>query len=63
MEATKLDQYLSIAYFQNGVANVALEEYSKALQCFHDAFLVSSFHFPFTQNGFARKISSFFFVL
>ncbi len=39
-EATKLDQYLAIAYFQNGVANVALENYAKALSCFHDAYLV-----------------------
>ncbi|KAG0010036.1 hypothetical protein BGZ80_001846, partial [Entomortierella chlamydospora] len=38
-EATKLDQYLAIAYFQNGVANVALEDYVKALTCFHDAYL------------------------
>ncbi|KAF9107098.1 NAD-dependent protein deacetylase sirtuin-2 [Mortierella sp. AM989] len=38
-QATKLDQYLAIAYFQNGVANVALEDYARALECFHDAFL------------------------
>ncbi|KAF8922764.1 hypothetical protein BGZ58_003814, partial [Dissophora ornata] len=37
--ATKLDQYLAIAYFQNGVANVALEDYAAALNCFHDAYL------------------------
>ncbi|KAF9080213.1 hypothetical protein BGX23_002488, partial [Mortierella sp. AD031] len=37
--ATNLDQFLAVAYFQNGVANVALEDYGKALSCFHDAFL------------------------
>ncbi|KAF9536149.1 hypothetical protein BGW38_010288, partial [Lunasporangiospora selenospora] len=37
--ATKLDQYFAIAYFQNGVANVAMEEYERALRCFNDAHM------------------------
>ncbi|GJJ70857.1 hypothetical protein EMPS_03207 [Entomortierella parvispora] len=59
-EATKLDQYLAIAYFQNGVANVALEDYAKALSCFHDAFLYlrGNMVIDYTQLGLDFKLYS-----
>ncbi|KAG0210862.1 hypothetical protein BGX28_008829 [Mortierella sp. GBA30] len=59
-EATKLDQYLAIAYFQNGVANVALENYSKALSCFHDAYLYlrGNMVIDYTQLGLDFKLYS-----
>ncbi|KAF9962430.1 hypothetical protein BGZ70_008040, partial [Mortierella alpina] len=58
--ATKLDQYLAIAYFQNGVANVALEDYAKALTCFHDAFLYlrGNMVIDYTQLGLDFKLYS-----
>jgi hypothetical protein len=39
-EATKLDQYLAVAYFQEGVSNFLLGEYEEALGNFNDALLV-----------------------
>ncbi|KAG0247438.1 hypothetical protein BG011_001474, partial [Mortierella polycephala] len=59
-EATKLDQYLAIAYFQNGVANVALENYAKALACFHDAYLYlrGNMVIDYTQLGLDFKLYS-----
>ncbi|KAF9286978.1 hypothetical protein BGZ68_002358, partial [Mortierella alpina] len=59
-EATKLDQYLAIAYFQNGVANVALENYAKALSCFHDAYLYlrGNMVIDYTQLGLDFKLYS-----
>ncbi|KAG0324263.1 hypothetical protein BG004_003506, partial [Podila humilis] len=59
-QATKLDQYLAIAYFQNGVANVALEEYAKALTCFHDAYLYlrGNMVIDYTQLGLDFKLYS-----
>jgi hypothetical protein len=41
VEATKLDQYLAIAYFQEGVSNFLLGEFDEALGNFNDALLVS----------------------
>ena len=40
-EATKLDQYLAVAYFQEGVSNFLLGEFEEALGNFNDALLVS----------------------
>jgi tetratricopeptide (TPR) repeat protein len=40
IEATKLDQYLAIAYFQEGVSNFLLGEFEEALGNFNDALLV-----------------------
>jgi hypothetical protein len=40
VEATKLDQYLAIAYFQEGVSNFLLGEFEEALGNFNDALLV-----------------------
>lgn len=40
IEATKLDQYLAIAYFQEGVSNFLLAEFDEALGNFNDALLV-----------------------
>ncbi|KAF9351808.1 hypothetical protein BGX26_010240 [Mortierella sp. AD094] len=59
-QATKLDQYLAIAYFQNGVANVALENYAKALTCFHDAYLYlrGNMVIDYTQLGLDFKLYS-----
>ncbi|KAG0359883.1 hypothetical protein BGZ54_009796, partial [Gamsiella multidivaricata] len=59
-QATKLDNYLAIAYFQNGVANVALEDYSKALNCFHDAYLYlrGNMVIDYTQLGLDFKLFS-----
>ncbi|KAF9969593.1 hypothetical protein BGZ73_007995 [Actinomortierella ambigua] len=59
-QATKLDKYLAIAYFQNGVANVALEDYAKALTCFHDAFLYlrGNMVIDYTQLGLDFKLYS-----
>ncbi|KAF8982992.1 hypothetical protein BGZ46_000213 [Entomortierella lignicola] len=59
-EATRLDQYLSIAYFQNGVANVALERYDIALKCFHDAYLYlrGNLVIDYTQLGLDFKLYS-----
>ncbi|KAI1320198.1 hypothetical protein EDD11_001803 [Mortierella claussenii] len=59
-QATKLDQYLAIAYFQNGVANVALENYAKALTCFHDAYLYlrGNMVIDYTQLGLEFKLYS-----
>ncbi|KAF8950001.1 hypothetical protein BGZ46_004809, partial [Entomortierella lignicola] len=59
-EATKLDQYLAIAYFQNGVANVALENYEKALTCFHEAYLYlrGNMVIDYTQLGLEFKLYS-----
>ncbi|KAF9934094.1 hypothetical protein FBU30_003375 [Linnemannia zychae] len=59
-QATKLDQYLAIAYFQNGVANVALENYAKALTCFHDAhlYLRGNMVIDYTQLGLDFKLYS-----
>ncbi|GJJ73769.1 hypothetical protein EMPS_06127 [Entomortierella parvispora] len=59
-EATNLDQYLAIGYFQNGVANVALENYSKALKCFHDAYLYlrGNMVIDYTQLGLDFKLYS-----
>ncbi|KAG0330862.1 hypothetical protein BG000_011400 [Podila horticola] len=59
-QATKLDQYLAIAYFQNGVANVALEDYAKALTCFHDAYLYlrGNMVIDYTQLGLDFKLYS-----
>ncbi|KAF9999436.1 hypothetical protein BGZ65_005208, partial [Modicella reniformis] len=37
--ATNLDKYLAIAFYQNGVVNVALEQYESAATCFLDAYL------------------------
>ncbi|KAF8938656.1 hypothetical protein BGZ47_008478 [Haplosporangium gracile] len=58
--ATKLDQFLAIAYFQNGVANVALEDYGRALSCFHDAFLYlrGNMVIDYTQLGLDFKLYS-----
>ncbi|KAF9903387.1 hypothetical protein EC991_003842, partial [Linnemannia zychae] len=58
--ATNLDQFLAIAYFQNGVANVALEDYGKALSCFHDAFLYlrGNMVIDYTQLGLDFKLYS-----
>ncbi|KAF9142753.1 hypothetical protein BGX30_002289 [Mortierella sp. GBA39] len=58
--ATSLDQFLAIAYFQNGVANVALEDYGKALSCFHDAFLYlrGNMVIDYTQLGLDFKLYS-----
>ncbi|KAF9383504.1 hypothetical protein CPB97_006423 [Podila verticillata] len=59
-QATKLDQYLAIAYFQNGVANVALEDYAKALTCFHEAYLYlrGNMVVDYTQLGLDFKLYS-----
>ncbi|KAF9116020.1 hypothetical protein BGX27_005253 [Mortierella sp. AM989] len=59
-QATKLDQYLAIAYFQNGVANVALEDYAKALACFHEAYLYlrGNMVIDYTQLGLDFKLYS-----
>ncbi|KAG0274563.1 hypothetical protein BGZ96_004287, partial [Linnemannia gamsii] len=59
-QATKLDQYLAIAYFQHGVANVALENYAKALTCFHDAYLYlrGNMVIDYTQLGLDFKLYS-----
>ncbi|KAF9433643.1 hypothetical protein BGZ76_009175 [Entomortierella beljakovae] len=59
-QATKLDQYLAIAYFQNGVANVALEDYTRALECFHDSFLYlrGNMVIDYTQLGLDFKLFS-----
>ncbi|KAF9437818.1 hypothetical protein BGZ76_010982 [Entomortierella beljakovae] len=59
-QATNLDQYLAIAYFQNGVANVALEDYRKALTCFHDAYLYlrGNMVIDYTQLGLDFKLYS-----
>ncbi|KAF9026968.1 hypothetical protein BGZ52_005195 [Haplosporangium bisporale] len=59
-QATKLDQYLAIAYFQNGVANVALEDYAQALTCFHDAYLYlrGNMVIDYTQLGLDFKLYS-----
>ncbi|KAF9994108.1 hypothetical protein BGZ79_001173 [Entomortierella chlamydospora] len=59
-QATKLDQYLAVAYFQNGVANVALEDYDRALECFHDAFLYlrGNTVIDYTQLGLDFKLYS-----
>ena len=43
IEATKLDQYLAVAYFQEGVSNFLLGEFEEALGNFNDALLVYSF--------------------
>ncbi|KAG0211662.1 hypothetical protein BGX33_004131 [Mortierella sp. NVP41] len=58
--ATNLDQFLAVAYFQNGVANVALEDYGKALSCFHDAFLYlrGNMVIDYTQLGLDFKLYS-----
>lgn len=40
IEATKLDQYLAIAYFQEGVSNFLLGDFEEALGNFNDALLV-----------------------
>jgi len=40
VEATKLDQYLAVAYFQEGVSNFLLGEFEEALGNFNDALLV-----------------------
>ena len=40
IEATKLDQYLAIAYFQEGVSNFLLGAFEEALGNFNDALLV-----------------------
>ncbi|KAF9922910.1 hypothetical protein FBU30_006964 [Linnemannia zychae] len=58
--ATNLDRFLAIAYFQNGVANVALEDYGKALSCFHDAFLYlrGNMVIDYTQLGLDFKLYS-----
>lgn len=40
IEATKLDQYLAVAYFQEGVSNFLLGEFEEALGNFNDALLV-----------------------
>jgi hypothetical protein len=40
VEATKLDQYLAIAYFQEGVSNFLLGDFEEALGNFNDALLV-----------------------
>ena len=42
IEATKLDQYLAVAYFQEGVSNFLLGEFEEALGNFNDALLVFS---------------------
>ncbi|KAF9186711.1 hypothetical protein BGZ51_001792 [Haplosporangium sp. Z 767] len=59
-EATNLDQYLAIAYFQNGVANVALEDYATALNCFQDAYqyLRGNMVIDYTQLGLDFKLYS-----
>ncbi|KAF9404677.1 hypothetical protein BGZ94_004013 [Podila epigama] len=59
-QATKLDQYLAIAYFQNGVANVALEDYAMALNCFNDAYvyLRGNMVIDYTQLGLDFKLFS-----
>ncbi|KAG0369703.1 hypothetical protein BGZ54_009129 [Gamsiella multidivaricata] len=59
-QATKLDHYLAIAYFQNGVANVALENYARALTCFHDAYLYlrGNMVIDYTQLGLDFKLYS-----
>ncbi|KAK3825680.1 MAG: hypothetical protein J3Q66DRAFT_328326 [Benniella sp.] len=58
--ATKMDQYLAIAYFQNGVANVALEDYAEALKSFHDAhlYLRGNMVIDYTQLGLDFKLYS-----
>ncbi|KAG0239754.1 hypothetical protein B0O80DRAFT_438204 [Mortierella sp. GBAus27b] len=58
--ATNLDQYLAIAYFQNGVANVAMEDYKEALRCFHDAhlYLRGNMVIDYTQLGLDFKLYS-----
>jgi hypothetical protein len=40
-EATNLDQYLAVAYFQEGVSNFLLGEFKQALGNFNDALLVN----------------------
>lgn len=40
IKATKLDQYLAVAYFQEGVSNFLLGEFGEALGNFNDALLV-----------------------
>ena len=44
IEATKLDQYLAIAYFQEGVSNFLLGDFEEALANFNDALLVCSIY-------------------
>jgi hypothetical protein len=38
-----LDQYLAVAYFQEGVSNFLLGEFEEALANFNDALLVMPF--------------------
>ena len=46
IEATKLDQYLAVAYFQEGVSNFLLGDFEEALGNFNDALLV----YPLTRK-------------
>lgn len=41
-QAVALDQYLAVAYFQEGVSNFLLGRYDAARRDFDDAFVVSS---------------------
>jgi hypothetical protein len=41
IEATKLDQYLAVAYFQEGVSNFLLGDFHEAMGNFNDALLVN----------------------
>lgn len=58
VEATKLDQYLAVAYFQEGVSNFLLGEFEEALANFNDALLV----IPFQSSNTNYSISAGTFI-
>ncbi|KAG0209164.1 hypothetical protein BGX31_002201 [Mortierella sp. GBA43] len=57
-QATKMDKYLSVAYFQNGIAHVALENYEISVKCFNLAYfyLRGNDIIDYTQLGLDFKL-------
>ncbi|KAJ1653173.1 hypothetical protein IWQ61_006650 [Dispira simplex] len=60
IQALSLDQYFAVAYFQKGVANMSLGEFSAALDDFNDAllYLRGNLFIDYTQIGLDYKLYS-----
>lgn len=58
--ALKLDRYLAVAYFQQGVSNFLLEEYEEAKENFNDAllYLRGNMLIDYTQLGLKYRLFS-----
>ncbi|KAJ1970027.1 hypothetical protein IWQ62_000232 [Dispira parvispora] len=60
IQALSLDQYFAVAYFQKGVANMSLGDFSSALDDFNDAllYLRGNLFIDYTQIGLDYKLYS-----